>query len=151
MIRAVLASAAVVLIAAGHARAQQPREQRKPAPVQATAGTSTSAPSGSQLAAPTAEMWLYQQELLRREDPRTAVREKAEFRAAQRQRRIAARKWFGLSNARPVASPTPGYGDPWSPSWASNTWSPYRWSGYGHTTTILTVRRGVSGDIYGLW
>lgn len=97
---------------------------------------------------PTPEMWFYQEEMRRREDPRVAVREKAEFRAAQRQRRIAAMKWFGLSNSRPVANPTP-FTSQYSPGWVSNTHSPYQWSGTTRSSTIINARRG--GAIYGLW
>ena len=40
------------------------------------------------------------------DDPATAVRRKAEFRGRQRQTRVAAMKWYGYSNARPIASPS---------------------------------------------
>jgi len=87
---------------------------------------------------PTPEMWFYEQELRRYEDPRTLVRRKAEFRAAQRQRRIESRKWFGLSNARPDASPEPMYGS-YSPRWNSgNVYDPFGWS--GRAPTYMVVR-----------
>jgi hypothetical protein len=57
--------------------------------------------------APTPEMWLYSQELRRYEDPRVAVRRKAEIRGQQRQQRIAARKAAGVSKQRPIAYDTP--------------------------------------------
>ncbi|MDH3716547.1 MAG: hypothetical protein OES79_00375 [Planctomycetota bacterium] len=50
---------------------------------------------------PTPEMWFYVQERRRYDDPRTAVRRKAEYRAQQRQQRIAAMKAFGDSKQRP--------------------------------------------------
>ncbi|NIL98346.1 MAG: hypothetical protein GTO62_14755 [Planctomycetales bacterium] len=50
---------------------------------------------------PTPEMWFYVQERRRHDDPRTAVRRKAEYRAQQRQQRIAAMKAFGESKQRP--------------------------------------------------
>lgn len=53
------------------------------------------------------EMDRYQQELQRWDDPQQAVRRAAEERAAQRRQRIAARKWYGVSNARPIVSHTP--------------------------------------------
>ncbi|NIP85204.1 MAG: hypothetical protein GTO03_06450 [Planctomycetales bacterium] len=53
--------------------------------------------------APTPEMWFYIQELRRYEDSRAAVRRKAEYRAQQRQQRIAAMKAFGDSKQRPRA------------------------------------------------
>jgi hypothetical protein len=68
---------------------------------------------------PTPEMWLYMQRMERHDDPAHAVRMKAEARSAARRNRIAARKWFGLSNQRPVANPIPFLGD-YSPSWAND-------------------------------
>jgi len=61
----------------------------------------------------------YEETLRRYDDPWAAVRRKAEFRAAQRQRRIAAMKWYGYSAARPTANPTPwgaSYGATWTNS-----------------------------------
>jgi len=49
----------------------------------------------------------YEEQLRRYDDPKEAVRRKAEFRAAQRQRRIAAMKWYGYSASRPTVNPTP--------------------------------------------
>jgi len=78
---------------------------------------------------PTPEMWFYQQYKNDYLDPKMAVREKAEFKALQRQRRIAARKWFGFSNARPTHSTDPFNGD-FSPRWTSNNpFYPFRWQG----------------------
>jgi len=80
---------------------------------------------------PTPEMWFYEQYQRDYLDPQMQVRKNAEFRAAQRRSRLAALRWFGLSNARPRAN-----GDPWhsdySPSWTSNNyWFPFRWAGVG--------------------
>ena len=83
----------------------------------------------------TPEMWLYLQQLERHDDPQMAVRRKAEERAAQRTHRIAARKWFGLSNSRPSASPVPVMGT-YSPFWAGNDRDPHRWNGVGPTVII---------------
>jgi hypothetical protein len=85
--------------------------------------------------ATTPEMWFYEQERVRYEDPKSAVRRHAEYRFAQQQRRIESRKWFGLSNSRPVASPNPWY-DSYSPMWVSNTAYPYEWSGVGYPAVI---------------
>ena len=98
--------------------------------------------------APTPDMWFYQQELKRREDPRVAVRAKAEHRAWHRQRRIAAMQWFGMSNSRPTANPTPLLGT-YSPTWVASPHSPFQWSGQGSAVTVYTVRRAHLG--YGLW
>lgn len=78
---------------------------------------------------PTPEMWFYEQYRQQYQDPQAVVREKAEFRAAQRQRRLAARRWFGLSNARPRANSDPFHGD-YSARWTSNNgFYPSRWAG----------------------
>jgi len=77
----------------------------------------------------TPEMWFYDQALRRYNDPKTAVREKADFRAVQRERRLEAMRWFGLSNSRPHASSDPFHGD-YSPVWvASPGYFPSRWNG----------------------
>jgi hypothetical protein len=77
----------------------------------------------------TPEMWFYEQYLRQYQDPKMAVRAKAEFDCLQRQRRIAARKWFGLSLARPRWS-ADIYNWDQSPGWTSNNGAyPYRWQG----------------------
>ncbi len=79
----------------------------------------------------TPEMWFYEQYQREYQDPKMAVRRNAEFRAAQRQNRLAAMKWFGYSNQRPVANPDPFFAD-YSPAWRSNNYFyPYRWTGGG--------------------
>ena len=78
----------------------------------------------------TPEMWFYQQAMRQYKDPDLAVRRAAEFRAQQRQARIEARKWYGLSNQRPQVSVDPIHTD-YSPGWTSNSFYPYRWSANG--------------------
>ena len=56
---------------------------------------------------PTPEMWFYEEDFRRYTDPKLAVRKKAEFRTATRQQRMAALKWFGMSNQRPKAGVDP--------------------------------------------
>jgi hypothetical protein len=48
---------------------------------------------------------------------------------------MAARKWFGLSNSRPTASPIPVMGT-YSAFWAGNDSDPNRWNGVGPTVII---------------
>jgi hypothetical protein len=79
----------------------------------------------------TPEMWLYQQEMRRYNDPLQAVRQNAATRADQRRARLAAQQWFGFSNTRPQASPVP-FMDMYSPTWVSNSWNPYGWIGSGN-------------------
>jgi hypothetical protein len=90
----------------------------------------------------TPEMWLYEQERNRYEDPHSAVRRKAEQRAAQRADRLAAMKWYGQSNSRPLVAPTP-FCDTYGAGWVSNTSNPYQWRAGG---TTLIVNRPGSGS-----
>lgn len=86
---------------------------------------------------PTPEMWFYQQEREQYQDPKEAVRQKAEFRTSQRQYRMASRKWFGFSNQRPSAGVDPVHGD-YSPRWTSGSTNyPFRWSGSGRPWVVL--------------
>ena len=85
----------------------------------------------------TPEMWFYEQERARWENPNEAVRRKAENRGAQRAERIAAMKWYGMSNSRPTASLTPMFGT-YSPTWTSTSFDPYRWRP-GRDTAATTV------------
>ncbi len=87
---------------------------------------------------PTVEMWFYEQERTRYDDPKGAVRRKAEARAAQRAGRLASMKWYGMSNSRPVVATTPMFGT-YSPSWVSNTADPFRWRA---TAPTVVVRPG---------
>lgn len=86
----------------------------------------------------TPELWIYSQEMRRHDDPAQAVRRKAEIRAAQRMQRIAAMKWFGLSNSRPVASVTPMM-DSYSPAWSGNGSEAYEWVGIEWPATAVRI------------
>jgi hypothetical protein len=71
--------------------------------------------------------------------PNTAaiIHEKAQARAYQRQARLASMSWYGMSNSRPQASPTP-FTSRYSPTWEMPggrpySWYPtYQWPGYAH-------------------
>lgn len=140
MKKLLLAVSAVGAILAVEARAQEPTRRRSE-PDRPAATAQFDRPISMGELKPTPEMWFYEQELRRYQDPRTLVRRKAEYRAAQRQRRIESRKWFGLSNARPDASPEPMYGT-FSPRWNSgNVFDPFGWSGGGGATYVV-VRPG---------
>ncbi len=86
----------------------------------------------------TEDMWFYLQELRRYDDPQTAIRRKAELKGNQRRSRLAAMKWFGWSQSRPSANPTPimGY---YSPMWAGNGSDPNLWIGNSYVTTAIRV------------
>lgn len=76
----------------------------------------------------TPELWLYEQERIRMDDPAQAVRRKAEIRGLQRAERLAALKWYGMNNTRPMFNNvTPMLGGYGSPTWTSNTYDPSRW------------------------
>jgi hypothetical protein len=90
----------------------------------------------------TPELYYYLSELRRHDDPKQAVRRKAELKAAQRNERIAAMKWYGLSNARPQASAMP-FTDFYSPAWVGNGYNRFEWIGGGPGVTFR-----VDGDGY---
>jgi len=86
---------------------------------------------------PTPEMWFYEQYRQEYQDPKTAIHNRAVFRAEYRERRIAAMKWFGFSSARPRTTSDPwhaGYSRAWSPN---DTLYPFRWSGFGSSATVV--------------
>ena len=115
-----------VLVAAAPALADKPLAQQL--------GPESGISPGEVRATP--EMWFYEQYQREYQDPKMAVRRNAEYRAAQRRRRMAALKWFGFSNQRPQAGPEPFHGE-WSPVWTSNNGVyPYRWAGGGWPWTV---------------
>ncbi len=128
-----LALGFVLALLAGRSQAQAP-PARAHDPRRDTISTSQSTM--------TPEMWLYEQERNRYEDPRMAVRRKAEYRASQRADRLAAMKWYGQSNSRPVVSSTPTC-DTYGAGWVSNSANPYQWRAGGST---LIVSRPGSGS-----
>jgi len=85
----------------------------------------------------TPDMWFYQQYQQQYQNPAEMVRQQADYRAAQRSRRLESMKWFGLSNARPRAGVDMIHGDG-SPRWTSNndTW-PDRFQAVNPTTVIV--------------
>ena len=128
----------IALAATSNALAQEPDD---PFADRTPRRTSTTIPaqilSPGEVAA-TPEMWFYEQERLRYADPRQAVRAQAEYRAAQRSRRMAARKWYGFSNSRPIADTDPFHGG-YSPRWVGNSYSSH-WIGGGTSVVIVPDR-----------
>ena len=84
----------------------------------------------------TPQMWFYTQAVQRYDDPQLSVRRKAEARAVQRRNRLAAQRWFGYSNRRPLANPPPLCGS-YAPGWTGNTFDPLLWSGIGAPAIIV--------------
>ncbi len=121
MSRIPLALVALAITANGWAQ-----EAATPSPREATLRDQPGQVAASGVVTPTVEMWFYEQEQRRYDNPRMAVRRNAEARAQQRHNRIASMQWYGMSNSRPMVSPTPwdaGY----SAHWSSNSYDPLRW------------------------
>lgn len=130
MSRLALAASVALLLAAASAQAASPDPATLRFRGEVTA-PEVSISAGDVSATP--EMWFYEQQLRRHDDPAQAVRRNAEARGLQRQSRLAALKWFGYSNTRPRAAVDPYNGDA-APVWSSNNpCFPYRWSGVGPT------------------
>lgn len=85
---------------------------------------------------PTPEMWFYEQSWLRYQDPKNAIRQRAEFRANQREQRLASMQWYGLSNHRPTSSADLIHGDG-VPHWSSGSVAhPMRFNASASPTVI---------------
>jgi hypothetical protein len=97
---------------------------------------------------PTPEMWLYQQERARADDPQLARRRRAEQKKAQRVARLESQRWYGYSAARPMASPTPLTGT-YSPYWSGNSANPFRWR--TPSRSRVTVQQAWPVTSYGRW
>jgi len=86
----------------------------------------------------TPEMWFYEQSLRQYNDPQWLIRQKAEFRSAERMRRMAALRAYGFSNSRPMAGVDPVHGD-YGPHWTSgNIYQPFRWYSGRSATVVVT-------------
>lgn len=86
----------------------------------------------------TPEMWFYQEQMNRRDDPKEAVRRKAEFRTAQREARLAARQWFGISLMRPTTSTAIMNGESGAVWTGTDPLYPYRWRA---TSPVIVVNQ----------
>src|SRR5262245_37297336 len=125
--------ATAILLAASAATAQQPRVPKTITPTPTLQSSAVDAHfTPPSLSAPTVtpELWIYSQEMRRHDDPAQAVRRKAEINAEQRLMRLAALKWYGMSNSRPDASSIPLMGG-YSPTWVANGWNRYDWTAVG--------------------
>jgi hypothetical protein len=69
---------------------------------------------------------LYYQQPTQRPDARAIIQQKAQMRAAQRNSRMASLSWYGMSNGRPTAAPTP-FTSLYSPVWQMPGGRPYAW------------------------
>jgi hypothetical protein len=139
MHRPILALACLAILATAAHSAEPPDNIKRlsaetaiPAPV---SGPGQYAPAPQMTVTP--EMWFYEQEQRRYDDPRTAIRAQAALKTAQRQARLAAMQWYGLSNSRPSVTVDPLH-CVYSPRWTSSGYNPSDWLGPS-TTTILYV------------
>ncbi len=112
-----------------------------PAPVQAQSPNPSTAKGTINIAtselSPTPEMWFYEQQLRQYNDPKQMARQRAEFKSAERQRRITMMAWYGASNSRPRAGTDPVHGDI-MPGWTSGHYLyPLQWSPFGPSAIVL--------------
>ncbi len=85
----------------------------------------------------TPEMWFYEQERMRDDDPKMAIRRRAELKGQQRAERLASQKWYGINNSRPMVATMPTLGGTYSPYWGSNTYNQFRWKPFNPHTVIV--------------
>lgn len=124
--RSTLLAACIFALAAGTAAAQKPSTESRQASLERRRAAVQTAPEASS----------FDEHLARYRDPWTRVRENAEFRADNRRRRIAARQWYGISNARPMVNPTP-WGAGYRDAWILNTGRVYRWAALAQPTVVV--------------
>jgi hypothetical protein len=76
---------------------------------------------------PQEQSWNREQNASARMDARTYIQQRAQARAQQRQDRIAAMNWYGMSNGRPNAATTP-FTSRYSSVWEMPGGRPYSWT-----------------------
>jgi len=82
---------------------------------------------------------LYYQQPTYRPDTRAIIHQKAQTRAHQRQSRLASLSWYGMSNGRPTAAPTP-FTSLYSPVWQMPGGRPFAWHTRTWPTYVVYVR-----------
>ena len=122
MKRSFVAAALLVLVSAQMAAAQMPAAKPNPK------AQVPDHPISMGPLTPTPEIWFYEQALRAYNDPKTAVRHKAEADAAARRDRIAAQSWYGMSKSRPTANPVPHMSGIYSPAFMGNSRTPNYWT-----------------------
>jgi hypothetical protein len=80
--------------------------------------------------------WEYRDEEAYRPDPRLVIHQKSQWIGQQRMGRLAAMRWYGMSNARPTAAATP-FTSLYSPVWQMPGGRPFGWHTRG-TTVVVT-------------
>jgi hypothetical protein len=130
-----VAAAFAAMLAAAQLHAQQPGAGRVAAADKTTSAGNLHVVSPGEVVA-TPEMWFYEQQVRRLDDPAVAFRAISAQKAADRRARLAAMRWYGFSNARPQASIDIVHG-PYSPQWIGNGYQPYSWVGPAAGSTML--------------
>jgi hypothetical protein len=82
----------------------------------------------------------YQQPTTYQSDTRAIIQHKAQVRAAQRSARLASLSWYGMSNSRPTAAPTP-FMTLYSPVWQVPGGRPFAWFASNQPTTYVIYNR----------
>jgi hypothetical protein len=82
------------------------------------------------------QSWHYQPSTTYQPNPRAIVHQKSMARAQQRAHRLASMNWYGMSNLRPTASPTP-FTTLYSPVWQMPGGRPFAWYTSGRPTYIF--------------
>lgn len=82
----------------------------------------------------------YQTPSNQRADTRAIIQRKAQTRAAQRDARMASLNWYGMSNARPTAAPTP-FMTLYSPVWQMPGGRPFAWNTGGWAASNVVYVR----------
>jgi hypothetical protein len=82
---------------------------------------------------------LYYRQPTYRPNTRAIIHEKAQARAYQRQARLASLNWYGMSNGRPTAAPTP-FMSLYSPTWQMPGGRPFAWHYHGWPAQVYYTR-----------
>ncbi|MEX0611178.1 MAG: hypothetical protein WD738_00495 [Pirellulales bacterium] len=81
----------------------------------------------------------YYQQPSYRPNARAIIHQKAQTRSYQRQSRLAALNWYGMSNGRPTAAPTP-FTSLYSPVWQMPGGRPFAWHARNWPAYVVYVR-----------
>jgi hypothetical protein len=90
----------------------------------------------------TPEMYRYLSDLQRYGGPQDLTRVRAAREADQRKERLAAMRWYGYSNSRPMAAATP-FTSQYGPRWVGGRNNPYFWWDMGNFQSHVTAQSGV--------
>ena len=98
-----------------------------------------SSPVNPQRSQPRDDSWYYQpssEPTSYQPNPLAIIHQKALARSQQRTDRLAALNWYGMSNSRPTAAPTP-FCTLYSPAWQSPGGKPFSWYTSGRPIYIF--------------